>query len=62
MSDTAVPRWRKSTHSAEGACVEVADGLSDGVGVRDSKDSAGPVLVFSRQAWRTFLSTIHHPR
>ncbi|WP_329007801.1 DUF397 domain-containing protein [Micromonospora rifamycinica] len=55
MNNPAGACWRKSTHSAEGACVEVADGLSAVVQVRDSKDVAGPVLVFSAQSWRNFL-------
>ncbi|MEU8373555.1 DUF397 domain-containing protein [Micromonospora sp. NPDC048894] len=58
MNDLASSRWRKSTRSAEGACVEVADSLAVGVGVRDSKDVAGPVLVFSAQSWRNFLREI----
>lgn len=42
--------WRKSSRSnQEGACVEVAD-LHTTVGVRDSKDPAGPHLTFSRDA------------
>ncbi|MEH1012422.1 DUF397 domain-containing protein [Micromonospora sp. CPCC 206060] len=50
-------RWRKSTRSGNngGACVEVADNLPGVVGVRDSKDPAGPVLVFAPAAWRAFL-------
>ncbi|MEU7978432.1 DUF397 domain-containing protein [Micromonospora sp. NPDC049081] len=58
MNDLALSRWRKSTHSAEGACVEVAGSLVVGVGVRDSKDVAGPILVFSARSWRSFLQKI----
>jgi hypothetical protein len=49
--------WRKSTHSSgnQGNCVEVADNLSDVVGVRDSKDPHGPALVFSPTTWRSFV-------
>ncbi|WP_328339209.1 DUF397 domain-containing protein [Micromonospora sp. NBC_00421] len=61
MNELASSRWRKSTRSAEGACVEFADSLAVGVGVRDSKDVAGPVLVFSAQSWRSFLATIRQP-
>jgi hypothetical protein len=49
--------WRKSTRSSAngGDCVEVADNLPGAVGVRDSKDQAGPALVFSPAAWRAFV-------
>ncbi|MFN2419378.1 MAG: DUF397 domain-containing protein [Candidatus Limnocylindria bacterium] len=44
-------RWRKSSYSnAERECVEVA--VSAGlVGVRDSKNSAGPTLVLRSESW-----------
>ncbi len=50
-------RWRKSTRSGNSECVEVADGLPGVVGVRDSKDPAGPVLVFAPAAWRAFVAS-----
>ena len=51
--------WRKSSWSAfNGDCVEVA-GLGSGlIGVRDSKDSAGTVLVISSSAWQAFLDNV----
>jgi hypothetical protein len=53
--DLTRAQWRKSSFSsANGACVEVA-GLPGVVAVRDSKDLAGPKLVFSRQAWAAFV-------
>ncbi|GGM65508.1 toxin [Longimycelium tulufanense] len=51
-------RWVKSSRSAgaSNACVDVALG-GDRVGVRDSKNPAGPVLSFDRRTWAGFL---HH--
>jgi hypothetical protein len=47
--------WRKSSYSSDaGACVEVAR-AEQWVGVRDSKDTAGPHLVFHPIAWSNFL-------
>ncbi|MER7705573.1 DUF397 domain-containing protein [Kitasatospora sp. NPDC097605] len=37
---------------------EVADGHPGGVPVRDSKDPAGPALVFPTDAWRSFVTTV----
>ncbi|HEY0699327.1 MAG TPA: DUF397 domain-containing protein [Micromonospora sp.] len=53
-------RWRKSTKSGNngGDCVEVADNLPGVVGVRDSKDPAGPALVFQPAAWRAFVAGV----
>ncbi|MEV7265108.1 DUF397 domain-containing protein [Micromonospora aurantiaca] len=47
--------WRKSSRSGQSECVEVADNLAGVVGVRDSKDPAGPVLTFTPDAWRAFV-------
>ncbi|MFG1914752.1 DUF397 domain-containing protein [Micromonospora sp. NPDC048898] len=58
MTDLTGAVWRKSTRSGDngGNCVEVADNLPGIVGVRDSKDSTGPLLTFSAQAWTKFIS------
>ncbi|QGN49595.1 DUF397 domain-containing protein [Micromonospora sp. WMMC415] len=58
--DLTGAQWRKSTRSGNngGACVEVADNLSGVVGVRDSKDPAGPALTFSPAAWRAFVTQV----
>lgn len=53
-------RWRKSSRSSGngGACVEVADNLPGLVAVRDSKDPAGPALIFTPTAWHAFLTQL----
>jgi len=49
-----VGAWRTSSHSGTGNCTEVGqDGAV--VGVRDSQDPGGPVLVFGPVAWVAFL-------
>lgn len=51
--------WRKSSRSsASGSdCVEVAE-MTGVVGVRDSKDPAGPVLLFSPDSWTGFTISL----
>jgi hypothetical protein len=59
MTDLTGARWRKSTRSNnQGECVEVAGNLPGVVGVRDSKDPAGPALVFAPTAWRAFTRNV----
>ncbi|MEV6316985.1 DUF397 domain-containing protein [Streptomyces sp. NPDC051776] len=65
--------WRRSSHSTGmNNCVETAvvgtavpTGSADGSGrsglrvaVRDSKDTAGPALLFSPAAWELFLRDV----
>ncbi|WP_433535054.1 DUF397 domain-containing protein [Micromonospora sp. CA-249363] len=52
--------WRKSRRSGSsgGNCVEVADNLPGVVGVRDSKDPAGPALTFGPSAWQVFVAQV----
>ncbi len=56
--------WRKSSYSDHegGNCVEVATGLPGVVPVRDSKDPAGPALVFPAAAWRSFVAAVRAER
>ncbi|MET8248304.1 DUF397 domain-containing protein [Streptomyces sp. NPDC005202] len=51
--------WRKSSYSGneDSYCVEVAD-FSDGIGVRDSKDPDGPVLLFGMSDWTGFVTAV----
>jgi Domain of unknown function (DUF397) len=56
--DPTRAEWRKSTRSGgQGNCVEVAD-TPAAIGVRDSKDPSGPVLVFARSEWQTFVDGV----
>jgi hypothetical protein len=64
--------WRKSTHSESGNCAEVgawrtssrcqtgecAEVGQDGtvVGIRDTEDRGGAMLVFPAGAWTAFLA------
>ncbi|MFG3258322.1 DUF397 domain-containing protein [Streptomyces sp. NPDC048172] len=47
--------WRKSSYSGSegGNCVEVASGCS-AIHIRDSKDTAGPILTVRPAAWAAF--------
>jgi Domain of unknown function (DUF397) len=48
--------WHKSTRSSgNGNCVEVAV-VDDTVGVRDTKNREGGMLVFTAAEWSAFLS------
>ncbi|MGH3624278.1 MAG: DUF397 domain-containing protein [Sciscionella sp.] len=50
--------WRKSSRSSSQAnCVEVTV-AGRAVGVRDSKNATGPVLVFDETPWTTFLTAL----
>jgi hypothetical protein len=53
--------WVKSSLSfANGNCVEVAN-LADGeIGVRNSRDSEGPVLRFTPDEWHAFLGGVRN--
>jgi uncharacterized protein DUF397 len=49
--------WYKSSFSANsGDCVEVRIMPCGEVAVRDSKDQAGPALLFTSAEWAAFLA------
>ncbi len=53
--------WVKSSLSFSNSnCVEVASLPEGEIGVRDSKDSAGPVLRFTPGEWHAFLGGVRN--
>jgi Domain of unknown function (DUF397) len=54
-------KWVKSSLSfSNGNCVEVAGLPGGGIGVRDSKDTEGPVLQFTPDEWHAFLGGVRN--
>ncbi|NIL55611.1 DUF397 domain-containing protein [Salinispora arenicola] len=60
MTELNVTIWRKSIQSSGGAnCVEVGHSEpATVVGVRDTKDRAGGMILLSPAAWRFFIDGI----
>lgn len=57
--DLSRAQWRKSRRSSgDGQCVEVAINLPQIIAVRDSKNPDGPRLVFTPEAWQTFVARV----
>lgn len=57
--DLSGAAWRKSTYSGGNSqCVEVADGLTGIIPVRDSKAPEGARLVFGTNAWTAFIANL----
>jgi uncharacterized protein DUF397 len=56
--DLGNAQWRKSSHSEQGGCVEVAfvPGL---VGVRDTKNRPAGVLRFPEPTWRLLTLSLN---
>ena len=55
------PDWIKSSLSmSNGACVEVAHLPGGQVGVRNSRDSRGPVLRFTADEWHAFIGGVRN--
>lgn len=57
--------WQKSSYSTQegGSCVELArhTRVHGRVGVRDSKEKAGPALAFTPEAWSSFVNLVSGP-
>ena len=49
--------WHKSSVS-DATCVEVRI-AADGVCIRDTKNRQGPMLSFTHDEWRAFLTGVH---
>ncbi|MEV0741034.1 DUF397 domain-containing protein [Streptomyces sp. NPDC050549] len=58
--DLSTAAWRKSSYSAGGDndCVEVADGYTGVVPVRDSKTPTSRPLVLAAAAWSGFVDGV----
>ncbi|WP_262064101.1 DUF397 domain-containing protein [Streptomyces sp. STR69] len=58
--DLSSASWRKSSYSnsSGGECLEVADGVTGVVPVRDSKVPNGPVLLLPSTAWSAFTASL----
>ncbi|MFE5942232.1 DUF397 domain-containing protein [Streptomyces sp. NPDC056480] len=56
--DLSNTRWRKSSYSDGdgGNCLEVLDGVTGVVPVRDSKNPTGPALLLPTAAWTVFVA------
>jgi len=53
--------WIKSSLSFSNSnCVEVANLSEGGIGVRDSKDTEGPVLRFTPGEWDAFIGGVRN--
>ncbi len=53
--DETPPRWRKSTFSGFGDCIECLT-AKESVYIRNSKNPYGAVLVFPRSQWLAFIA------
>jgi hypothetical protein len=58
--DLSLAVWRTSSYSVGngGDCVEIAELDCGYRGVRDSKDSAGPVLMVTPGEWAVFTAAV----
>lgn len=57
VSETGVV-WRRSSHTKEGNCVEIADLGACALSLRDSKQPDGPQLGLTREGFRVLIERI----
>ena len=57
MQDLTAAAWRTSTFCDLNGCVEVAL-LDNQVAVRDAKDKASPILLFTPREWEAFITGV----
>lgn len=58
-NDLTVTSWHKSSYSgAVDNCVELGSLTNGRQAIRDSKDTRGPILAFSRNAWGAFVDSL----
>jgi hypothetical protein len=58
IPDFTNAKWRKSSTSDSGGCVEVAY-VNGVIGVRDTKHHGeGPILTFNEREWTAFLAGV----
>jgi hypothetical protein len=51
--------WHRSSLCDDGSsCVEVAR-VEGWIGVRDSKETSGPILAFTTDDWQTFVNGVY---
>ena len=50
-------RWRKSSFTEQGECVEVAL-ISDTAAIRDTKNRTGGTLTVPESAWRSLIRAV----
>ncbi|GGT34603.1 hypothetical protein GCM10010207_38310 [Streptomyces atratus] len=63
--DLSTATWRRSSYSNSsggGDCLEVADGHTGIVPVRDSKRPEGPALAIAASAWTPFVESVKPSR
>lgn len=62
-ADLSKANWFKSSRSGgQTDCVEIAWLRGKQIGVRDSKNTTGPALVFAPDAWNAFTATVRDGR